>query len=242
MIVLLRKWHLLAGLSLLIAFAAMAAVLWTGHGPSAAVFSPASSRSVTVVIDPGHGGEDGGAVSADGRVKESALNLEIARRLEALLSFTGQRTAMTRSEDVSIHTEAAKTLRQKKVSDLRNRVETVNGLERAVLLSIHQNSLPSSPGTRGAQAFWNDQSGAETVANSIQTALNTAINPGREKHPKPIPSSIYLMKHITAPGILVECGFLSHAEETAQLQTPSHQLRLAVAIAAGFHGAKEEIP
>ena len=111
--------------------------------------------------------------------------------------------------------------------------------ENAILLSIHQNSLPSSPVTHGAQVFWNRQEGAEALASSIQDTLNTAVNAGNGKHPRQIPDSIYLMKHITAPGVLVECGFLSNGPETERLQSPAYQLRLAAAITAGYLNAGE---
>lgn len=85
--------------------------------------------------------------------------------------------------------------------------------------------------------FWNRQEGAEALAESIQDALNTAVNAGNGKHPRQIPDSIYLMKHITAPGILVECGFLSNTQETERLQDPAYQLRLAAAVTAGYLNA-----
>lgn len=223
--------------------AGMAAILWVGHDVQTPVFAPRDGEpSLTIVVDPGHGGEDGGAVSTDGTVHESGLNLEVAQRVCDLLRFTGQRVVMTRTEDVSIHSPEAKSMRQKKVSDLHNRAALVNGIERAVLVSIHQNSLPSSQVTHGAQVFWNTQEGAEPLADAVQAALNASINVGNEKHPKKIPSTIYLMKQITAPGILVECGFLSNAGETAKLQTPAYQRRLAAAITAGYYTAKEGAP
>lgn len=187
---------------------------------------------MTVVLDPGHGGEDGGAVSPDG-VAESHLNLAVSERVNDLLRFAGQRTRMTRTEDVSIHTEG-ETVRARKASDIRNRVALVNETEHPVLLSVHQNSLPSSPVTHGAQVFWNRQEGAENLARIVQDSLNRTINAGNEKHPKQIQDSIYLMKHVTVPAILVECGFLSNAEETGKLQTPSYQIKLAAAITAGY--------
>lgn len=187
---------------------------------------------MTVVLDPGHGGEDGGAVSPDG-VAESHLNLAVSERVNDLLRFAGQRTRMTRTEDVSIHTEG-ETVRARKASDIRNRVTLVNETEHPVLLSVHQNSLPSSPVTHGAQVFWNRQEGAENLARIVQDSLNRTINAGNEKHPKQIQDSIYLMKHVTVPAILVECGFLSNAEETGKLQTPSYQTKLAAAITAGY--------
>jgi N-acetylmuramoyl-L-alanine amidase len=236
-VILLRKRDVLLTVFFCCFFAGLSAVLWKGTALPA--FSPAGEEPVIVIVDPGHGGEDGGAVSAGG-VKESQLNLEISLRLNDLLHFAGQRTVMTRMEDISICDEGLNTIRQRKVSDLKNRVALVNEQTPAVLLSIHQNSLPSSPATHGAQAFYNKQDGAEALAESIQDALNAAANTGNGKRAGKIPDSIYLMKNITAPGILVECGFLSNSAETGQLQDPAYQLRLASAIAAGYlRGASE---
>lgn len=233
MIVVIRRGVLL-GAGLFGCFVlSLAAVLWAGHGTAAPALGPMDQGPRTVVVDAGHGGEDGGAVSADGAVKESGLNLSIALRVEDLMTFLGQPTVMTRREDVSIHSQEAATARQKKVSDLHNRVALVNGTEGAVLLSIHQNSLPSSTVTHGAQVFWNSKEGADALAQSVQDALNTAVNVGNEKKTKAIPATIYLMKNVNAPGILVECGFLSNREETAMLQQPAYQTRLAAAITAG---------
>lgn len=190
------------------------------------------SRVQTVVIDPGHGGQDGGAVAGDG-TEESRINLAISLQLEQLLRFAGVRTELTRREDVMVCDPGLETMRQRKVSDLHNRASFVNGVPNAVLLSIHQNSLPSSPSTRGAQVFWNRQEGAEELASSIQEALNGAVNARHEKKAAQVPSSVYLMKEITAPGVLVECGFLSNAAETEQLKDPAYQTKLAAAIAAG---------
>lgn len=190
------------------------------------------SRAQTVVIDPGHGGQDGGAVAGDG-TEESRINLAISLQLEQLLRFAGVRTELTRREDVMVCDPGLETMRQRKVSDLHNRASFVNGIPNAVLLSIHQNSLPSSPSTRGAQVFWNRQEGAEELASSIQEALNGAVNAGHEKKAAQVPSSVYLMKEITAPGVLVECGFLSNAAETEQLKDPAYQTKLAAAIVAG---------
>ena len=190
------------------------------------------SRVQTVVIDPGHGGQDGGAVAGDG-TEESRINLAVSLQLEQLLRFAGVRTELTRREDVMVCDPGLETMRQRKGSDLHNRASFVNGIPNAVLLSIHQNSLPSSPSTRGAQVFWNRQEGAEELASSIQEALNGAVNAGHEKKAAQVPSSVYLMKEITAPGVLVECGFLSNAAETEQLKDPAYQTKLAAAIAAG---------
>ena len=206
-------------------------------------FSAVEKPPVTVVIDPGHGGEDGGAVSPDG-VQESHINLAVSQQLRDLLCFAGVQTVMTREEDVTICDEGLGTIRARKASDIRNRVAIVNGTENAVLLSIHQNSLPSSTVTHGAQVFWNQQEGAKELAEAIQTSLNDTINVGNEKHTKQIPPTVYLMKHVTAPAMLVECGFLTNQEETGRLQDETYQRTLAISIAAGYlRGTSEgEIP
>ena len=118
----------------------------------------------TVVIDPGHGGQDGGAVAGDG-TEESRINLAISLQLEQLLRFAGVRTELARA---------------------------------------------------------------------LQAGLNPVVNTHRAKEPKPIPDSIYLMNHVDAPAVLVECGFLSNREEAARLQQADHQKTLAAVIAAGY--------
>ena len=233
MIILLRRRHVAYALFLCCFLTGLAAVLWHGSAAFTAAFSPGADPSYAVVVDAGHGGEDGGAVAGDGTV-ESGLNLDIARRVRDLLTFSGVATVMTRTGEAAIYDPGSETLREKKVSDLHNRVELVNALSGSVLLSIHQNSLPSSPSTQGAQVFWNRQEGAEELAESIQLALNAALNAGHEKKAAQVPSSVYLMKEITVPGVLVECGFLSNTAETERLKDPAYQTHLAAAIAAGL--------
>lgn len=228
----IRKRILLGSACFCCFFAALAGILWAGHRPQVPVFAAGEGVPVTVIVDPGHGGEDGGAVSSSG-VEESQINLAVSLQVNDLLRLMGQRTVMTRTEDVSICDQGLDTIRQRKASDLKNRVALVNGTENAVLLSIHQNSLPSSPVTHGAQVFWNRQEGAEALAMLVQDSLNGTINAGNEKHAKQIPPTIYLMKNITAPGIIVECGFLSNGSETQRLQDPAYQRKLAAAVTAG---------
>ena len=222
LIVLLRKKILVLAALLLFGVLLLCGTFVRGALP---VFRPSGvpERSV-IVIDAGHGGEDGGAVAADGTV-ESGINLAIAQDLDALLRFLGCETRMTRTEDAAIYSDGARTLREKKASDLKNRVALVNETPNAVLLSLHQNSLPAS--RRGTE-------GSEALAESVQVALNAAVNPGNEKSRKVIDKSVYLMKNISCPAVLVECGFLSNAEEAARLCETDYQRKLAVTVAAGF--------
>lgn len=140
---------------------------------------------------------------------------------------------MTRPGENAVYSVGASTLREKKRSDLQNRVAMVNGYDDAVLLSIHQNSLPTVPSVHGAQTFYNTVSGADQLAEQIQQSLNQAVNIGNEKAKKQIDDTIYLMRRVSRPAVLVECGFLSNAEETKLLQEQKYQTRLALAIAAG---------
>ena len=231
LIVLRRRWLWGAGLACCVVLG-MAGILWAGHrAEDAPAFAAQGETMVTVIVDPGHGGVDGGASTADG-VLERDLNLEVAQRVRDLLCLTGQRAVLTRTTEEDLHTEGD-TIRERKVSDIRNRVALVNGTENGLLLSIHQNSLPSSPSTHGAFVFWNGVEGGEDLAKALQDALNESINLGNEKEARQIPDSVYLMNHVTAPGALVECGFLSNPEEAAALQKAAYQTRLAVAITAG---------
>ena len=235
-ILLIRKQTWLSAW-LLICLSCLSAVFWSGFRQVSVPVLGAEQESGpafrTVVIDPGHGGQDGGAVAPDG-TEESEINLAISLRLEQLLRFAGIPTEMTRREDCMVCDPGLDTMRQRKVSDIHNRTALVNGTPNAVLLSIHQNSLPSSPVTHGAQAFRNRQEGAETLAQLLQCNLNAVVNTHRAKEAKLIPESIYLMNHVTVPAVLVECGFLSNAEETLRLRQADYQMTLAVTIAAGY--------
>ena len=216
MVLLLRKRHLLT---------VVAAVALCG----AAAVSGSASPQRAVILDAGHGGADGGAVSDSG-VAESGLNLAITLRLADVLTFCGYEVLLTRTGEAALCDDPAATLRQQKVSDTKKRVEIINRCADARLISIHQNSLPGHP---GAQVFHNGQDGAEALALCIQNDLNMAVNT-REKAAKRIDDSIYIMKHADCPAVLVECGFLSNPEETVLLQQPDYQLHMAAAIAAGF--------
>lgn len=172
-------------------------------------------------------------MSPDG-VVESDLNLAITRRLRDVLLFLGRDTVLTRTGGDAIYSPEAVTLREKKVSDLKNRVDLINSQLEAVLISIHQNSMPDHPSVHGAQVFYNGAASGPRLGETVQAALNGAVNAGNGKNAKAIDSTIYLMKNVQCPAILVECGFLSNRTETGQLLTGGYQLKLAVCIAAGF--------
>ena len=181
-----------------------------------------------VVIDPGHGGEDGGATSCTGRM-ESEYNLAISRRLDDLLHLLGYETRMTRKSDVSIYT-TGDTIARKKISDLKERVRIVRETDNALLVSIHQNQFSDSRYS-GAQVFYANTPGSQELGRQLQTQLVSTLNPGSNRKSKPI-SGVYLMENINCTGVLIECGFLSNPREEARLRDSDYQKRLCCVIAA----------
>ena len=208
------------------------ALLWGVLWPDGS--SPAFARLTgqTLVIDPGHGGEDGGAVAADGS-PESQLNLAIARSLDQLMGFYGVPAVMTRTEDVSIHDAGARTLREKKVSDLKNRVALIDSIPNATLISIHQNASPN-PGHRGFQVFYGRQVSSRPLAQAVQQTLTAVLEPQKVRAVQSVSSSVYLMSHVSCRAILVECGFVSNPEEAGLLRQPAYQRKLAMTLAACY--------
>ena len=164
---------------------------------------------------------------------ESGINLAIVQKLDQLLGLYGEAPLLLRSEDISLHDDRAQTLREKKVSDLHNRVARIEETEHAVLLSVHQNTFPDGK-YHGAQVFYSNGELSQPLAQLTQETLRAALDPGNTREAKPIPDSVYLMNHITCPAILVECGFLSNAEEDLLLQSGAYQTKLASALAASW--------
>lgn len=187
-------------------------------------------REHCIIIDAGHGGEDGGATSCRGKL-EKEYNLEISTRLESLMHLLGYATRMTRRTDKSIYTEG-ETIAARKTSDLKERVKLVENTENPILISIHQNQFPESQ-YRGAQVFYAETEGSNTLAETVQKNLVHHLNSGssrREKRSK----GVFLMDKITCPGILIECGFLSNYQEEAMLSDPDYQKQLCCVIAASL--------
>lgn len=215
--------------------------LFSGPNPAvSAVARPDRLLWSTVVIDAGHGGEDGGAVSPAGNV-ESHVNLAIARRLDVLLGLFGANVVMLRTEDASLCDTGAETLRQKKVTDLHNRVAAIEATPNATLISIHQNIYDGSAKYHGAQVFYTNPALSLPFAQFTQETLRIALDPSNTRHATKIPEAVYLMKNITCRGILVECGFLSNPAEDALLQTGVYQTKIAAALASAYLSYEEPL-
>lgn len=177
-----------------------------------------------VIIDAGHGGVDGGAVSCTG-VYESDINLEISQKLNDLMHLLGINTKMIRTEDISIYS-SGDSIAAKKISDLKERVKIVNSTKNGILISIHQNYFTDSR-YRGAQVFYSKNSSA--LAKQLQNDFVTFLNNGSKRKAK-YADGIYLMQNITVPGALIECGFLSNPEEEALLRNHQYQQKICCVI------------
>lgn len=202
---------------------------------------PAMSPAVsgyTLILDAGHGGEDGGAVAASGH-KESDINLAIVLRLRDLLVFLGIDPVLTRTGDAAIYDSGCVTLREKKISDLKNRAKLVQNTDGAMLISVHQNSFTDSR-YKGVQVFFRQGELSRQWGEQTQQTLNSIL--GGSRSASAIPDSVYLFAHVDCPAILVECGFLSNGEDAALLLTDSYQRRICTALAGAYFQQLQMMP
>ena len=204
------------------------AVIWGSRAITVISEHMPVERQHCIIIDAGHGGEDGGATSCTGKL-ESSFNLQISLRLNDLLHLLGYDTAMIRTSDVSIYTKG-ETIAQKKVSDLKERVRIANSMDNALLLSIHQNTFSDSR-YHGAQVFYAKTANSAELAKQLQSTFTSTINSGSNRQCKKA-DGIYLMEHVSCTGILVECGFLSNPEEEARLRSAEYQKKICCVIAS----------
>lgn len=190
-----------------------------------------TAEELVLIIDPGHGGADGGAFVNN--VFESRLNLLVAEKLDKIMGLFAVPVILTRnSEDIDYPSEA-ETIKEKKVYDTKRRVELINSIPNAVVISIHQNKYPDDY-PHGAQTFFSQISGSEELAKATQTLLVKHLDVQNTREAKRIDKNIYLMNHIKCPAILVECGFLSNPREYELLQTREYQVKTAAILTAAF--------
>lgn len=188
------------------------------------------TNEITIIIDPGHGGFDGGTTGVDGTV-EKDINLAVSKKLKAQLDLMGIKCIMTRVEDTTTADDGLKTTKEKKTSDIKNRLMLVNNTPNSVLLSIHQNFYTTEKYS-GLQVFYsgnNDES--QQLASLIQTNTHDFLQPDNDRQIKKAESNLYLLYQATAPSVLVECGFMSNTAENKLLQDEAYQNKLAYVIA-----------
>lgn len=196
------------------------------HATEDAATESGAYTACTVVLDAGHGGEDGGAVSASG-IYEKDLNLAIAKQLQALLEANGVNVVMTRETDVLLYDRNQNYQGRKKALDLLARRTICEQTPNCIFVSIHMNSYPLSQYS-GLQVWYSpNHAQSQLLAQTIQSAVKEGLQPENTRHIKRATGSIYLLHHLTCPAVLVECGFLSNPEEAALLNQPEYQQQLA---------------
>ena len=196
-------------------------------------FIGAFSNGNIVIIDPGHGGMDGGATGVSGML-EKECTLEISKKLDLLMAFVGVPAVMTRTEDLSLDHQGDVSIRQNKVSDLKARLRIAEETENAVFISVHLNKFTESK-YRGAQVFYAPKNpNSELLAKIMQKSIITAIADGNTRTYKKSTDDVYLMRNASCPAVTVECGFVSNPEEEALLKDDDYQKKLALAIAGGY--------
>lgn len=185
-----------------------------------------------LVIDAGHGGEDGGAVSLSG-VYESEINLDIALKMAAISGLTGVEYTLTRESNEISYPDSAKTVSSRKKYDQKKRVEQINEISDAVLISVHQNFYPHKP-PHGPQSFYAVNEGSDSLAELVQGAINFSVCPGNRRIAMPVAKDVFLFKNISCPAVLVECGFISNPEESELLGTEAYRLKIAAALTCAY--------
>lgn len=185
-----------------------------------------------IVIDAGHGVPDEGAESSNGTT-EAESNLKIALKVQNLLEQSGATVILTRSDENAIYDIDSNTLKQKKISDIHNRVKIGNESSADIFVSIHLNKIPQQQ-YWGWQTFYKQESEeGQKLATCIQNSLNDTIQKENKRVPMKI-DNIYIIKHIEIPTTIVECGFLSNPEEEQLLLTDEYQNKLAWGIYTGI--------
>ncbi len=214
-----------------IVLVACSALLLVG-GNAVFLVSAEESKLPTIVIDAGHGGEDGGAVANDG-TNEKDINLKIAKQLNQLFTSSGFKTKMTRTTDIAIYDQGNETIKSKKVSDMHNRLKIFNEDNNSIVISIHQNKFEQEKYS-GTQIFYSpNNKESEVLAENIRTSVTGMLQPDNTRENKAATKSIYLLYNCNNPSVIVECGFLSNNSELAKLKTDNYQKQMAFSIYCG---------
>ncbi|EPD49561.1 N-acetylmuramoyl-L-alanine amidase CwlD [Paenisporosarcina sp. HGH0030] len=228
----MKRW-IVIGLLLLVS---VTVVVYETQASDRAFFLPAPLGGMKIVVDPGHGGMDGGA--SVGEVVESDITLALGKELEKELKKLGAEVVMTRShadDAVAEHNPKATfpTIRARKLADLKLREEMIVNSDADLFISVHVNSIPDAR-WRGAQVFYHrdGHEGGAAIAKAIQGSIREHI--GNTDREALAIKQVYLLKKATVPAVLVETGFLSNPEERKLLTSKDYQEQMAEAIADGI--------
>ena len=188
------------------------------------------SDKIRFVIDPGHGGEDAGAIASDGTL-EKDLNLEIASLLFSVMELNGKDVVLTRSDDTLLYdqyNDLEDYTGKKKVYDLKNRLKIATEKENSIYIGIHMNKFPDSKYS-GLQVYFSPNTALSyNLASDIRSVVLENLQPNNKRQVKRADSSIYVLHNANIPAILIECGFLSNQPELELLKNTDYRRALAV--------------
>ena len=208
----------------------------SSRGNTRETFS-STDEPMILILDPGHGGLDGGAVSVTGTF-ESRINWDIAERSTALARFCGIPVILTRPTFEIDYPAQLASIAACKKWDTRERTALVNGTPGGILLSIHQNFYPTAS-PHGIQVLYAADATSRSLAEALQAAFTEALHTDDRRVAVPASKDIYLMNHVQRPAVLVECGFLSNPEEAARLETADYQKKLSMIMIRVIHRIQE---
>ena len=200
-------------------------------GDETVAFNENFSSYPLLIIDSGHGGLDGGAVSENG-YNESKATLEIGKKAKDICDFLGLPNIMTRYDDQSLDFDETKGARENKVSDTRARVELVNSYEDSFLVSVHLNKFTEEKYS-GAQVFYNNDE-SQKFANILQSNIKKTLDQSNERKALKSPQNIYLIEKSNCSSIIFECGFLSNKKESELLACNDYQTKLALNMVSSY--------
>ena len=192
-----------------------------------------SESKGVLIIDAGHGGDDGGAVSVYSGMKESEINLSISLRLNQFCHLYGVRTVMTRESEKINYTDGANSISERKKSDQKARLRLIWDYPDAILFSIHQNFYPAKSPFGPQVLYGHDDKSAELGCN-LQYNLVNAICPQSRRVATEIDNNIYLLRNCNCTSVLIECGFLSNLQEAEMLQNDNYQKKIAAVLVATY--------
>ena len=227
-----RKKHIIVMITVITACFVVMALVNEQNSVDVSNLEDESSDNI-IVLDAGHGGEDGGAVSSSG-VVESDINLQFTEKLKDILSLNGYKIVMTREDNSDLADKYIETISGRKKSDMHRRLDIYNSHIQNVAISIHQNIFPADS-CKGTQVFYSTQTqSGKVLADNITDTVKKYLQPENQRLSKPTSGSIFLLDNAKIPAVIVECGFLSNSEELKQLCDQDYQKKFSYCVFLGL--------
>jgi len=228
----IRKNKLPLTMAFLVCFLVITLTFNANSPPVSTSTGTGANGKITIILDAGHGGADGGCVGINGEIEKN-INLAVVKNLRQLLEFSGFNVILTRDGDRSVHSEGVTGLRNQKVSDMQNRKAIIDAHPESFFFSVHQNIF-TNPALSGGQMFYTNQNSENyKLALTLQGCF-AELQPDNKREVKLIDNDLYLFKAAVQPSVLIECGFLSNASDAAKLSDAEYQRKVAFTIYKGI--------